>query len=90
MLLRLTRFRYPRFYWRAFRRPDDQILVFALFVVVKVMRCDKGLAVLGLLAAAQTVPALAALLASCELKVQICLQIAKAIDELEADFLRGI
>ena len=54
------------------------------------MRCDKGLAVLGLLAAAQTVPALAALLASCELKVQICLQIAKAIDELEADFLRGI
>ena len=54
------------------------------------MRCDKGLAILGLLAAAQTVPALSTLLASCELKVQIGLQIAKAVDELEADFLRGI
>ena len=54
------------------------------------MRRDKGLAILGLLAAAQTVPALPTLLASCELQVQIGLQIAKAVDELEADFLRGI
>ena len=90
MLLHLTLFWPDGFYWRAFRRPDGQILAFTLVEVVKVMRCDKGLAILGLLAAAQTVPALSTLLASCELKVQISLQIAKAVDELEADFLRGI